>query len=188
MHAARNGRVEMVETLLDLRANTALKAADGTTAAHMAAVEGKKDLLKRLLEGNHLHQEGDQRKWTPIFYACREGHGDAVEFLLSIGSRPNERDADGRRPLMIAAEGGHGKVAQILLRKGCTVDDKDDEDRTALLYAIMNGHEQVAIFLLKHDANPFVKSKKEESPGPIALEQGMTAFRGLLRGREDGFN
>jgi ankyrin repeat protein len=187
LHAARNGRQEMCEALMEMAADPGMKANDGTTAAHMAAIEGKKELMRRLIEGTRLYADPDQKGWTPLFYSCREGHAEAVDWLLSVNAKHNEKDMENKRPLMVASEAGHWKVCQILIKKSSAVDDRDMEERTALLFAVMNGHEVVACNLLKHEANPFVKSKLGESPGQIALEQGMNQFRGMLRGREEGF-
>lgn len=199
LHAARNGRSEMCQALIEFQSDPNMKANDGTTAVHMAAMEGKKDLLRQLIEGTNtkLYSEPDQKGWTPLFYAAREGHGEAVEWLISVNAKYNEKAEkdENRRPLMVACEAGHWKVCQILINKKSNVEDTDSEHRTALFYAVMNGHETVACNLVKppgkdsaaEGANPFAKSKGGESLAQIALEQGMNHFRSLLRGREEGF-
>ena len=119
--AARNGRVEALELLIERGASVEADVYRGT-ALSWAAACGRVAVIRRLVElgadpsrrttfGGPGHGEGT----TALHLAAQNGDMDAIRALLELGADPTLRDGlyDGT-PAGWAEHGGHAAAAELL--------------------------------------------------------------------------
>jgi len=95
MSAARDGDVGA----LNLHPELVNVRHDGATALHFAAINGRLDAVRWLLEhGAMLDAEDDEFGMTPVAWANEKGQRSMVDFLLAQGAsiRPFEAAAFGK--------------------------------------------------------------------------------------------
>ena len=153
--AALYGRKEVVELLLDRKAEINSTDNGGGTALHYAAMNDHKDVVELLLtnnaEVNATNLDGD----TPLDYAAMKGHNDIIKLLLGKKADVNTTDKLGTDALHFAAQEGHADVVELLLANNAEVNGKNNKGQTPLQLAAKNGYKIVAELLLakKADAN-----------------------------------
>ena len=83
--ASQYGKLDIVEQLLDKKANASSGMKDGSTPLHAAARTGNTNILRRLFEKRKDLDPTpiDEEKRTPLFFASYNGHLDAFEELYS---------------------------------------------------------------------------------------------------------
>jgi len=90
-----------------------------TTALHYAAVHGKTDLARLLLDrGADVHAigyENNHEMTAPVVLAAWEGGTEVLRLLLENGADPNSRSSNGVTPLSTAIR--HGKDDRVELLK-----------------------------------------------------------------------
>ncbi|MBU6453515.1 MAG: ankyrin repeat domain-containing protein [Cyanobacteria bacterium REEB67] len=107
------------------------------TLLHWAALTGRSDLLKMLLEAGASVDDdttsGDTAEkhyyLSPLEVAVSLGHKNTCKLLLAKGANPNGRPGDIERPLTIAAKLSNGSLVQSLLKAGADVDAKDGDGK-----------------------------------------------------------
>jgi ankyrin repeat protein len=143
--AARWGQTEIVEALLDYKADVNAEARRCGTPLHLAVRCGHKDLAELLLS------RGAQ---LDIFAAAGLGRLDDVKRLLKDDpKRLNARDSGGDTPLHWAAATGQKAVAELLLERGAEASAKGCRDNTPLHCAIHYNALDLAALLLDHQAD-----------------------------------
>lgn len=102
-----------------------VKNADGETALHLAALYGKSDFAKILVDAGVDVFALDENAGTPAHDACASGRIDVVRAIFGAADalgRTRElldaRDEDGETPLHLAARGEHADVVRYLLSRG----------------------------------------------------------------------
>jgi ankyrin repeat protein len=119
--AARNGRVEALELLVERGASLEADVYRGT-ALSWAAACGHVDAIRRLVElGVDPNQRttfggpGHGERATPLHLAAQNGDMDAIRALLDLGADPTLRDGlyDGT-PADWAEHGGRAAAAELL--------------------------------------------------------------------------
>ena len=183
--AAIHGRSDVVRTLLDKGADVNAKTRswrtalgegkellimldnDEHTALHVAAIYGKSDVVRTLLDKG-ADVNAKTRSWrTALHEAAIHGKSDVVRILLDKGADVNAKTRGWWTALHMAAKSGKSDIVSILLDKGADVnairhryDDciplldkgvrvnkKPDTGGTALSAAISNGHQEVTKLL-----------------------------------------
>ena len=101
------------------------------TPVHLAALSGKTEMLKLLLQYNAPASELNANNELPLHLAVRRGHTEAIRELLTCNRGLELRDCSGRTPLHVAAFHlnalpvslllFHGADAGSLTSEGCTV-------------------------------------------------------------------
>jgi len=128
---------EMIEYLISLGADVNAASNNGTTAFLGAAISGRVDVARILLQNGakpdaRTTDYGD----TAIYRAVERDHYGFLEFLLSLGVDIDVQDDFGVTPLMKAAGNGSINSVKMLVAKGADLNLQDDEGRTALIYAV----------------------------------------------------
>jgi len=158
MLAAQNGCTDIVELLLDAKADANAKAsvvigvgggASGITALSQAAASGNASLVKMLIEhGADLHALTGNGATVMAFATTNE----VVQEFLDRGLDINARDKDGYTLLILSAEGFHRPTVAFLLRHGADPNAKSKGGTTALKLAEKIGHSDDAELLRKAGA------------------------------------
>eukprot|EP01018_Ginkgo_biloba_P008591 Gb_26480 [translate_table: standard] len=208
--AARAGKAEFVENLLQLKPKLSLTQNDkGNTALHEAAQVGQLDVVKVLLTRQpDLINICNEFQETPLFKAAERGHVEIVRKILEHSDplqNVTQKTLDHRTCLHVAAVGGHRDVVKVLLRRAgdraiqlAAAADKygntavhlaiplaaaaDKYGNTALHLAVCGDHFHIVKRLLKLDPGRWCYSlnKNEESPLHIAVKLGFLETAKLI--------
>ena len=100
-----------------------LRAADrnGLTPLHMAAMEGRTDIVEFLVTAAVPVDARTRFGDTPLFDAALRGHVATVAALIGAGADVNAGDRRGDTPLHVAAYAGNVAAALILIDRGAAV-------------------------------------------------------------------
>src|SRR5205814_6288577 len=99
----------------------------GSTALHLAADPGYRDIVELLLAAGAAVNATDKGGYTPLCDAARKGRADIVQMLLAKGAAVNTRAGEtGFTPLHLAAAGGDARVVQMLLAHDADRAAKDN--------------------------------------------------------------
>jgi hypothetical protein len=74
----------------------------GQTPLMLAALRGRNQFLRLLLQRGADVGRTDSSGWSAVFYGCAANQLEAVRALVDSGSDIAARDADGRTPLHFA--------------------------------------------------------------------------------------
>ncbi len=197
-------QIEVAKLLLDHKADTNAKLADGATALMWASILGQTEMVKLLLEHGADADLGLSDGSTPLQWAAlydRTGvvkllaqHGgkgalaaaasiglrDQVLSLLDEGADVNAKDALGTTALMACSRGGNPETTGLLLDMGADVNAKDERGWTALSEAVWKGHLEVAALLLDKGADSDVGDKSGWTPLILAAWNGQSEAVKLL--------
>ncbi|KAL6847063.1 hypothetical protein ACP4OV_022916 [Aristida adscensionis] len=154
LQAAIDGNLRLLKKMasrVDLRVAT---DANGKNALHFAAVNGRLEIVKYLVEElefdvNSRGAEGE----TPMIFAAAKGSVPVLSYLLEHGGDPATADNKGCTPLHDAAERGHCGAIRLLLSRGVAVDPLNQRGTPLHLAAAKDQDEAVKI-LLEHGADP----------------------------------
>lgn len=153
--AAQDGRVGIVNLLL--QENTTVDTVDtgGRTPISRAAGNGQEEVLKLLFDkGAHFDVNMHERnRTTPLLHASKNGHEAVVRFLLSKGADINTEDHIKRTALMHASENGHEAVTRLLVNEGANIHARDLNGQTSLIDASAWGHEVLARLFIDKGAD-----------------------------------
>eukprot|EP01104_Vermistella_antarctica_P020446 TRINITY_DN8749_c0_g1_i1.p1 TRINITY_DN8749_c0_g1~~TRINITY_DN8749_c0_g1_i1.p1 ORF type:complete len:641 (+),score=194.98 TRINITY_DN8749_c0_g1_i1:74-1924(+) len=111
---------------------------DGNRALHVAALLGKPDLIKLLVEnGADIKGTTKESKAWPLHMAAK-GNAATVDAILAIeGSVVEARDITGKTALHYAAVENNVETIACLLEKGADINAADEDGNTPLHNALM---------------------------------------------------
>lgn len=116
LRAIDYNRVEIVRLLMERGANVHHKDIFDRGMLHGAAVNGRAEILRVMLEANtglDVNAQDVNGK-TTLHDASRFGYYDTIEVLLEFGGDPTIKDKDGRTPLRVAREKNRPNVFDLL--------------------------------------------------------------------------
>ena len=205
--AARSGKQEVVEFLLDMGAPEDIYGATivghvdkvaaflkqdkklvnardsgGKAPLHWAALYGQKKVMELLLaekaDVNLLDGDG----FTPLHWATTFDKKDAVELLLANKADTNIKvEKYGWTPLRLAVIHGHMASAEALLNGGADPNLKDPQNIPLLHQAVIRGKKEMVGLLLDKKADVNTKDAEGETALDEAEEQGNKEIIELLR-------
>ena len=178
MHvAAEKGDLDIVTELVKLGAKPLVYNAKGDTPLHLAALSGRKNVVK-ILQTAELCRLKGHRDRTVLHYACEGCPPETVsELITALKCDVAATDSEGLTPLHIAALNGKEKTVKDLVTTfKCPVDCTDSRLYTPLHYACQNDHVAVVKLLLKYKAS----LAHVNSTGMTALEVAATNGRSAI--------
>lgn len=184
MGAARQGDANAVQALLAGGADPNRAQGDGTTALHMAALEGHAEVVDLLLAAG-AEVGGTTRigAYTPLHLASQGGHGAVVSALLAKGADATLATTNsGATPLHLAARvvAGEDAVA-ALLEHGADVNAREGSvGQTPLMFAAAYGRTPSIQVLLEHGADPNLATRVVDVLRNVAIDREASQ---LLRDR-----
>ncbi|MEJ6580706.1 MAG: ankyrin repeat domain-containing protein [Akkermansiaceae bacterium] len=162
--ACEKGNLELVEILLENKADPNAAQAGNETPLMTAARTGKVEIVKRLVAAGARINEKEHHQQTALMWAAAEGHVEVVRFLLEKGAEFQKPLDSGFTPLLFAVRQGHLEVAKLLIEKGADVTEASvpkgggpkwiSSGTAPLIHAVENGHFDVAAMLLEKGADP----------------------------------
>lgn len=106
---------------------------------HTAAVHGRLDIARLLLDAGAAVDGSDVDESTPLHVAALRRQGEMVEFLLERGADVNRRDRNGACSLSFAAFSGDGAIVERLIEAGADLNFRDSRGITLLHAACLRG-------------------------------------------------
>lgn len=114
---------------------------NGETPLMMAALKGREDWAKRLLDsGAMLNREG----WAPLHYAAAGPSPALVRLLVERGAQIDAPSPNGTTPLMMAAGYGDEASARWLLERKASASLRNQKDMNAADFARRAGRVKLA--------------------------------------------
>jgi ankyrin repeat protein len=162
---------------------------DGSTALHVAADKGSKELVEFLIaSGAQVDAESRRGKETPLNRAAMAGNTDAAEILIGYKADVNHRNQFGAAPLAAAAERGSTEMIQLLLKNKARVNLVNGAGSTPVEVAEANKQDAAAKLLLANAAVRGIDLLNDEHGNPAMKERFKTSItkdRDLLNVQDD---
>ncbi|KAN0142123.1 Ankyrin repeat-containing domain protein [Lactarius tabidus] len=137
-HDSREHRVGIAQMLLERGVDVHARNKFHATALHLAALSGRPDIVKLLLDhGANPNAENGQGR-TPLDsvtrgkYKSREHGVSIARLLLELGADVNAQEDNKFTPLHWAAFNGKLEIVHVLLDRGANGNAENDEGKTPL--------------------------------------------------------
>ena len=172
LHIAINRRehsLGSISALLSIKDIEINSKADwrGYTALHLAASEGKLDILKLLLDHgadiNATNATGKTALTLGVVCCPWEKYTQVVRILVEKGTDIESVDNDGNTALMVAAKHTNQplEAIEIIFDMGAKRSVKNFAGQTALMIAAACGNDLVVEWLLQRRTNPSIEEEIE---------------------------
>jgi len=145
--------IEAMKKALSEGATVDARDANGKTAMHIAAMEGKVGAMDALLEAGADIESRDRGGRTPLMWAVESNNPAAVKHLLDAGADLEARDETGGTPLMWAAGFGNPETLTAILAADPELAVTDDHGMTPLMWAASFGDGERAKMLIDAGIN-----------------------------------
>lgn len=134
---------------------------DGKTALILAAKNGKRNIVKYLVEQGANCNVTDYKLSSPLIEAALNGDVEMMDFLLQNGADINLKTADGFTALFRCASESKIAGMEYLIAKGADLEAKDKRGYTPLLAAIIYERDEAVELLIQKGADIFVVDDEE---------------------------
>lgn len=173
---AKSGDYETIKTILTRieekhtsRFNKVVNAQDrdGDTPLHLAAYNGKLDVIEYLISKGANVNAKSKDNWVPLHWASHSGVLGVVKHLVSNGADVNAKNKQDGTPLHLAARMGKLNVVEYLLGKGANVDANTTRplyNGTPLHLAAYHGELDIAKYLIGKGANVNARDRHDCTP------------------------
>ena len=171
-NAARWGYPEVIEVLSDEASVDINSRTDvGGTPIYYAALHGRVEVLRLLLERGADANIPDAQDVPPLYMAAEKNHSDVVRVLLEVVD-PRRATWKGFSPLHVAADMGSIASLEVLLEDGrLSVNGQSANGATPLYYAARHGRLGSLETLLSYGADPSLARDDEFTPLYVAAER-----------------
>ena len=189
-HAARSGRLEMVDLLLARGAPIDARNLAGATALYFAAEASHAAIAARLIERGADVKLTGRSGISPIAAAAYAGNDEIVEALLTRGADERAPDETGKPPIVYAAAGARLDIVKRLLARDIDINTRYPNDLTVLMWAAGPDEQapeaqalKVVSFLLDAGAHIDDRDARGRTALMIAAEGGHGEIADLLLAR-----
>ena len=173
--ACREGRPEMVTSLVANGADPARADADGNTPLHHAALCAEPAIAAILIDAQAPLEARNRNHATPLAVAAEAANWPVLRFLVEHGAL-----ADAALPAAAGIADDDPEGVRILLRHKARVNAVDALGRSALLHAARENHVGIARALLDANADAALPDRYGTTPLMEAARAGATGIVTLL--------
>lgn len=146
MLATREGKPNVVKTLLGARPKLQTRNPLGESALMLATILGHTEIARLLLDaGAPVNHDG----WTPLIYAAARNRTDIGRLLIAKGANVNAAADNGTTALMMAAREGQLQMLLLLLEHGADAKYVSPYGHSALSLAKDRDREDIQAVLRK---------------------------------------
>ncbi|CAE7436606.1 unnamed protein product, partial [Symbiodinium sp. CCMP2456] len=178
IRAAADGNIDQVDLLLRKRVQVNTTNCDGRTAMHLAAAEGREQVMKLLIEAEGNVNKQDRWKGSPLKDAVLGKFVAVTELLVEQQADLNLDDP--ATALCDAASSGNLVALKELIEVKINPDSGDYDLRTPLHLAASEGKLEVISFLLESKANPNFKDRWGGTALEDAIQNNHTVVAQLI--------
>ncbi|KAE8385233.1 ankyrin repeat-containing domain protein [Aspergillus alliaceus] len=186
--AAHRGHEEMVELLLDHRANINATCKDGSTAMHLAAEQGQRRIMRLLLIRRANSRTANRQGLTALQMAAGTAYDEAtVPLLIKSRSDMDAQNATtGNSMLHVAVEQRRIRILLFLLERGASTNVFNKQGLNPLQLAAKTDNREALSLLLERGAKVEACSLFGSRPSHVAASAGnWVSFDLLLIGGAD---
>jgi ankyrin repeat protein len=195
LHVASSlGDFELIDKLVEARANLYATNKEGLTPIAIAFAAGNMGAVERLLEaGVDLNKPCTVEEDFPIHIMCALGNDQAVREYIKMGADVNVSNSSQLTPLHLAVDRGNIKLVTLLLKAGANTDAKDLDEKTAFDFALEDEKVEcvrdIMAKMLGHgmDVNTILDKDKKENALHIAARFGIEKIVSYLSAKEINF-
>jgi len=170
--AAVNGHMQVLQKLLESRADVTLKNREGNGGVHGAASTNNVQALQLLLQARAKPDAANHQGDTALHIAARKGYLKGPATLMEYLANIQAMNCEGNTALRVAACYGQSKVTTLLLRRKADVKLNNSVGQTALHGAAGGGHVDIVRMLLECAANVRVRDKNGRTSLHLAAAAG----------------
>lgn len=145
---SEQGRVEVIQLLLDYGAIIDVQDFDGDTPLHEACLAKKPEAMMVLLHAGANPLIQNEHLFTPFHLACSRPCLEVVSNLIYFIDDVNQKIITGDTPLMIAVHSNCDDIARFLLDNGANPNLKNLDNKMALDIALQMGYSSAFKMLL----------------------------------------
>jgi ankyrin repeat protein len=161
---------ELIQFLIDNKADVQAQDNDGFTALHLANMRSKSRIVSVLLASGANKEIKNSLGFTALHTAVFSERIENVQILLDNQVDIEARDNTGCTALYIAALKGNPKIIEMLLSYGAQIENKDLMQKSTPLHAAAwSGNSQAIQSLLNHGASIDSEDKDGSTPLLVAL-------------------
>ncbi|KAI8432303.1 hypothetical protein MSG28_004723 [Choristoneura fumiferana] len=146
--ASTQGRVEVIQLLIDYGAMIDVQDFDGDTPLHDAALGGQYDSVVTLLHAGADAGTRNEAECTPLHTACLKGGFNITQALLPFIDNINQTTVEGDTALILAIQADSVEIVNYLLENGADPNIKNKNGEMALDIALFLGHDELFNLLL----------------------------------------
>lgn len=164
-----------VRFAIEIGVDVEVKNAEGRTPLHVAASQGKEEIVQMLVSAQsnlNAQEENKRTRLTPLHLAAQKGYPEIVRILLKGGAERDSRDCRGRTPLYYAVSHRHEETVRILLEYGADTAATDSAGEQIFDIAATAGSASIIALLIANGADPNTKMKTQETPLHWAVSKG----------------
>jgi ankyrin repeat protein len=151
-HAAENGNLEIVRTLILAGARANLANESGRTPLMYLRDNATDKLVRELLAARAKVNARDESGGTALMNAAAYSNSGVVRELIENGAKIDLKDNDGKTALMFAAGNSDSGIVKLLIDAGSEVNAKDQNGKTALMTAAEEGDAETLKLLISFNA------------------------------------
>ncbi len=129
--AALKGYIEIVNLLIERKADVNNVDEHGYTALMWACYNGRADIVLALVAANADIDMADEDGSTALMIASCYGRTNIAELLIEKGANRNIKDNNGYTAIIHASKSGASKIVYLLINKG--KDEDKNKDKLAIL-------------------------------------------------------
>ncbi|XP_066289374.1 uncharacterized protein [Branchiostoma lanceolatum] len=166
--ASRYGQTEVVELLIECKADVNARDDLRRTPLHRAAEGGHTGTCELLIRHGADVTARDRLQSTSLHLAALEGHTGTCELLIRHGADVTARSKSQYTPLHRAAEKGHTGTCELLIRHGADVTARYELQYTPLHEAAEWGHTGTCELLIRHGADVTARDEVGKTPSDYA--------------------
>lgn len=176
--ACQDGDVAYVKQYLEENKDTASPIYDGTTPLHVAAGNGKTDVVSLLIDHGYDVNAKDEDDWTPLHASVIDGYEEIAIMLIDKGAQVNVVTANFQTPFCMAVDRKHLGSMILLYERGALTNTFGYQGIIPFFLACDNfqpGDEGIIDFFYDKKLN-FDKRNTQLSTFQYACERGLTSL------------
>jgi hypothetical protein len=181
LHAIAKGDAGDVKNHILLGANVNERNKQGWTPLHFAAVRGKTECARVLIEYNAAVDFRTGTEKTPLHFAADRDFLKLTKLLLENGADLGARDDEGWSPLHYAAEKDRVELAAYLIEQGAEVDMQSRRGGTPLHEASASASAAMINLLLQNGADKSIQATNGKTPLDYAIELDNKPAAAILK-------